>query len=165
MDTRPMIQELQSQQDWREAFPVMHELRPHLKEQEYLDLLRSMAQEGYRLFALRDGGRIVSLAGFAVLTSLSYGSHIWVYDLITAGDARSKGYGRRLLEFIEEFARREGCGIVALSSNMARTDAHRFYEEHLNYEKPSYVFRKRLSESQHHAERVADAYEFRHDEA
>lgn len=153
METKPMIQELQiqelqSQEDWREAFPVMHELRTHLKEQQYLDLLRGMAQEGYRLFALRDGDRLVSLAGVGILTNFSYGRHVWVYDLITVSDARSQGYGRRLLEFIEEFARREGCGIIALSSGLERTEAHRFYEDHLNYEKPSYVFRKRLPAAQ-----------------
>ena len=142
------IQELQSQEDWREAFPVMHELRTHLKEQQYLDLLHNMAQEGYRLFALRAGGRIVSLAGVGVLTNLSYGRHVWVYDLITVSDARSQGHGRRLLEFVEEFAHREGCGMIALSSGLQRTEAHRFYEDHLNYEKPSYVFRKRLGEEQ-----------------
>lgn len=142
-----MIQELQSQEEWREAFPIMRELRTHLNEQQYLDLLRSMAQEGYRLFGLRDGGRIVSLAGIGVLTNLYYGRYVWVYDLVTVSDARSKGYGRRLLEFIEEFAHREGCQIVALSSNLVRLGTHRFYEERMGYEKPSFVFRKKLAEA------------------
>jgi GNAT superfamily N-acetyltransferase len=140
------IQELRSRDEWRESFPVMQELRPHLNELQYLDLLESMTKEGYRLFALRDARRIVSLAGVGVLTNLSHGRHVWVYDLITVTDARSRGYGRCLLEFVEEFARREGCWTVALSSNLQRADAHRFYEWRMGYEKPSYVFRKRLAE-------------------
>lgn len=138
------IQELQSQGEWREAFHVMRELRHDLDEQEYLYLLSRMVEEGYRLFAMRDSGVIVSLAGVAVLTNFSYGRHLWVYDLVTASNTRSKGYGRRLLEFIEEFAHRENCKVVALSSGLGRTDAHRFYQKHMNYEKPSYVFKKPL---------------------
>ncbi|HEY9599069.1 MAG TPA: GNAT family N-acetyltransferase, partial [Cyanophyceae cyanobacterium] len=62
------IEELQTQEEWQEAFPVMRELRCNLDEQAYLDLLSSMVKEGYRLFALRDLGVIVSLAGIAILT-------------------------------------------------------------------------------------------------
>ncbi len=151
------IQELRSWDEWRESFAVMQELRPHLNELQYLDLLESMGKEGYRLFALRDAGRIVSLAGVGILTNLSYGRHVWVYDLVTRGDACSRGYGRRLLEFVEEFSRREGCGTVALLSNLQRTDAHRFYERRMGYEKPSYVFRKRLAEAPRRTENAGDA--------
>lgn len=103
-----------------------------------------MAKEGYRLFSLRDLGVIVALAGIVILTNFSYGRYVWVYDLVTASNARSKGYGKRLLEFIEEFSRCENCKVVALSSRLERTDAHRFYQQHMNYDKPSYIFKKTL---------------------
>lgn len=113
-------------------------------EQEYLRLLESMTEEGYRLFAPRDSGVIVSLAGFVVLTNLYYGHHIWVYDLVTRSNARSKGCSCQLLEFVEEFARQEGC-TVFVSSGRECTNAHRFYEKHMDYEKPtSYVFKRAL---------------------
>lgn len=141
---RMEIQELKSEDELREAFPVMRELRSKVDEREYFRLLEHMVKEGYHLFALRDSGVIVALAGVAVLTNLSYGRHVWVYDLVTTSNARSKGYGRRLLEFVEEFAHQENCKVVALSSGLERTSAHRFYEKHMNYEKPSYVFKKSL---------------------
>ncbi|HEY9664953.1 MAG TPA: GNAT family N-acetyltransferase [Allocoleopsis sp.] len=138
------IEELQTQEEWQEAFPVMRELRCNLDEQAYLDLLSSMVKEGYRLFALRDLGVIVSLAGIAILTNFSYGRYVWVHDLVTASSVRSRGYGGQLLEFIEKFARRENCRVVALSSGLERTDAHRFYQKQMNYDKTSYVFKKTL---------------------
>ncbi len=67
---------------------------------------------------------------------------MWVYDLVTTSKVRSKGYGRHLMKFIEEFARQENCEVVALSSGFERKDAHRFYEERMNYEKCAYVFKK-----------------------
>lgn len=138
------IEELQTQEEWQEAFPVMRELRTTLDEQTYLNLIASMVKEGYRLFALRDSDIIVSLAGIAILTNFSYGRYVWVHDLVTTSNVRSRGYGSRLLEFVEEVARCENCRVVALSSGLERTDAHRFYQKQMNYDKTSYVFKKTL---------------------
>ncbi|MGW0663734.1 N-acetyltransferase family protein [Streptodolium elevatio] len=43
-------------------------------------------------------------------------------------DHRSSGHGRRLVAHAVERARQRGCTLVQLTSNKARTDAHRFYE-------------------------------------
>lgn len=139
------IQELTTREQFCEAYPVMHELRLDLNQDDYLDLLNAMIEEGYRMFALRDEeNAIVALVGIAVLTNFYYGRHVWVYDLVTSGAARSRGYGAQLLGFIEKFAREEGCQTIALSSGMPRVDAHRFYLERMDYTKHGFVFKKIL---------------------
>jgi len=70
--------------------------------------------------------------------------YVWVYDLVTREDRRSRGYGEALLRHIHEWAKRCGCGVVALSSGLQRTRANRFYEEKMGYERTSYVFKKTL---------------------
>jgi GNAT superfamily N-acetyltransferase len=139
------IHEITTAAGRREAYPVMRELRPHLDEAAFLRLLAEMEPQGYRLFALRDHGDIVCLAGIGVLTNLYYGRHVWVYDLVTAAHARSQGHGARLLAFIEDLARDNGCLAVALSSGRTREDAHRFYERE-GYERTSFVFLKHLTD-------------------
>jgi GNAT superfamily N-acetyltransferase len=138
------VRELGTEDEMRAVYPLMAELRPQVTEERYLALLRSMVQEGYRLFALRDAGIEVALAGVGVGTNLYFGRYMWVFDLITSDRVRSRGYGRALLEHVERVARDEGCEMVALSSGVQRTDAHRFYEQHMGYERASYVFRKSL---------------------
>jgi len=138
------IKELKSEKELKESYPVMHELRDNLSENEYLNLIKLMVNNGYRLFALIDSDQIVSLAGIQILTNFYYDKHIWIYDLVTKQSERSKGYGKNLLEFIESLAREENCKTVALSSGLERTDAHKFYEYHMNYGKPSYVFTKSI---------------------
>jgi len=138
------MQELTTDADFRDAYAVMRELRTGLSLEAYLALLEPMRREGYRLIALRDQGEIMALAGIILLTNFYDGRHIYVYDLVTRSDARSRGYGERLLTHVEDLARAEGCTHVTLSSGMQRVDAHRFYESRMGYTRASYVFRKAL---------------------
>lgn len=43
-------------------------------------------------------------------------------------DARGQGLGERLITWAVEEARRRGCALVQLTSDVSRVDAHRFYE-------------------------------------
>ncbi|WP_128983722.1 GNAT family N-acetyltransferase [Streptomyces roseicoloratus] len=43
-------------------------------------------------------------------------------------DERGSGLGSRLIEWAVEKSREEGCRLVQLTSDVTRTDAHRFYE-------------------------------------
>jgi ribosomal protein S18 acetylase RimI-like enzyme len=138
------IRQLSLEHEVREAFPVMHQLRTHLSEDLFYELFLQMQKEGYTLFANYHNDKIVALAGFAMLTNLYDGKHVYLYDLITDQEERSKGYGEELLAFLESFAVQNNGNCVVLSSNVNRIDAHRFYEEKMHYEKPSYVFKKRF---------------------
>lgn len=139
------VVELRGRADLRRAWPVMRELRGHLSEERWLELVAVMEPEGYRLLALEDDdGTIQALAGIRVGTNLYYGRHVWVDELVTAAGARSLGHGRALLAHVEELAVAEGCEVVGLSSGLKRVDAHRFYEEHTAYDRAGYVFTKQV---------------------
>ncbi|MEV0219434.1 GNAT family N-acetyltransferase [Streptomyces sp. NPDC050704] len=43
-------------------------------------------------------------------------------------DERGSGLGTRFIEWAVDLSRREGCRLVQLTSDVTRTDAHRFYE-------------------------------------
>jgi GNAT superfamily N-acetyltransferase len=47
-----------------------------------------------------------------------------------AAEHRSAGIGTALLEAAVQRARQAGCYRVQLTSNVLRTDAHRFYQRH-----------------------------------
>lgn len=138
------IQELVAEDEWRAAFSVMSQLRTHLTEETYLDYLCQMTAEGYRLFARVVDGDIVALAGIQIQVDMYYGRHVWVCELITDTGHRSEGHGLALLTFVEQWADERGCDLVALSSGIQRTDAHRFYEEQAGMERASYVYKQPL---------------------
>lgn len=139
------VVELRGRDDFRRAWPVMRDLRGHLSEERWLELMELMRPDGYRLLALEDdAGAIQALAGIRVSTNLYYGRHVWVDELVTAPDARSLGHGRTLLGHVEELAVAEGCEVVGLSSGLRRVDAHRFYEERMDYDRAAFVFTKQV---------------------
>jgi GNAT superfamily N-acetyltransferase len=123
----------------------MNELRTHLIDiSEYENILEEMRRGGYRMFAVVEDDEYVALAGIAIRTNFYYGRFLYVYDLITSEKVRSRGHGKLLLEHLEELARLDGCQTIALSSGVQRSDAHRFYEDKMGYDRVSYVFKKTL---------------------
>ncbi|MGG0643036.1 GNAT family N-acetyltransferase [Sporosarcina gallistercoris] len=134
---------LTTEEELIEAFPIMNQLRTHLDQEEYLELVyESGAKERYQMLGLRDNGKLKAVIGFKPMITLYYGRSLWVCDLVTDKSARSKGYGDKLLTHVEQWGKTHNYESIALSSGLQRTSAHRFYEEKMHYSKVSVVFKK-----------------------
>jgi GNAT superfamily N-acetyltransferase len=106
---------------------VMRQLRTAVAVDDYLPTIRRMMQDGYRLAALHDGGEVRAVAGFRCFEMLYVGRLMYVDDLSTDQDARSRGHGRALLEWLKAEATARGCVQLHLDSGVQREQAHRFY--------------------------------------
>ncbi|HEX3719688.1 MAG TPA: GNAT family N-acetyltransferase [Verrucomicrobiae bacterium] len=109
------------------CFPVMHELRRRLDLSSFLAAVGRMKSQGYRLAFLADPD-VRSVTGFRTMEMLITGPVIYVDDLVTAAAHRSRGYGKALLAWLLDEAKRQGCQYLDLDSGLKRIDAHRFYE-------------------------------------
>lgn len=110
------------------CYPVMRELRPHLKETEFLARVRSLQNSGYQLVFAQQPEGVVAVAGFWIRENLAWGRFLYVDDLVTLASHRSQGVGSRFLAWLREYAIQEGCQQLHLDSGTQRKDAHRFYE-------------------------------------
>lgn len=139
------IKELKSKEEILQAYPVMRQLRSHLDEQEYQQLVEeAQKHEGYTMYAIFDEKELAGVIGFQPMITLYYGRFIWVCDLVTDQNKRSKGFGESLLTYVHKWAKENGYAHVALSSGLQRFEVHSFYEEKMGYDKASYVFKKSL---------------------
>ncbi len=129
------------------CFDVMSELRGHLKRSEFVSLVRNMESEGYRMAYVQEAGQVVAVAGYRISTNFYMGKHLYVDDLVTAGRARSRGYGEELVEWLRVQARAAGCQFFDLDSGVQRRRAHKFYFKH-GFSIASYHFSERLDESE-----------------
>jgi len=109
------------------CYPVMAELRPHVKPDEFISRVRrQMESAGYQLACLTDG-EVKAVAGFRISECLAWGKFLYVDDLVAQSDDRSKGYGGALFDWLIEYAKGEDCDEFHLDSGVQRFAAHRFY--------------------------------------
>ena len=121
----------ESAADISRCFPVMVYLRPYLVAEEFVDRVEAQRAQGYRLAYLLDGdgdeGTVVAVAGFRVMGMLATGRTLYVDDLVTDETQRSRGYGKAMLDWLQNYAREEGCETFSLDSGTHRQEAHAFY--------------------------------------
>ena len=123
----PSIREAATEDEITRCFPVLRQLRPHLEEARFVATVRAQQEEGYRLVCREQSGRVEAVAGFRIYGNLVGGRILYVDDLVTDAEARSRGHGKALLDWLAERARAEGCSFLELDSGVQRFDAHRFY--------------------------------------
>jgi GNAT superfamily N-acetyltransferase len=115
------------------AFEAMRALRPHFGDEDAFVMRVNQVQrpEGYRIVAAFDPPekRASAVAGFRSGHNLAWGSFLYVDDLSTLPDARRRGHGAALMQWLLDEARRLGCDSFHLDSGVGaeRTDAHRLY--------------------------------------
>lgn len=109
------------------ACHVMRQLRPHLDADRFVNQVRRQQASGYELVVLEADGAVQAVAGFRVLEQLVRGRVLYVDDLVTDADARSRGYGDALIDWLVVHARAAGCTALELDSGVQRHGAHRFY--------------------------------------
>lgn len=115
-------------EDLRLAFPAIKELRPFLTEPEYMTMVNRMIAGGYHLAMLElKDGTVPCVGGFRIDEMFHRGKGVYVDDLSTLEQHRSKGYGAKVLDFIIRYARNQGCECIHLDSGVQRFAAHRFY--------------------------------------
>lgn len=138
-----MIERAETEEAILACHGVMAELRPHVARAEFLATVRAMQKDGLRLACVRDGGRVVAVAGYRISTNLFCGKHLYVDDLVTAESERSKGHGKALLAWLRALAVEEDCDVFHLDSGVQRKRAHAFYLRE-GLELASYHFSERL---------------------
>ncbi len=138
------LRELVSEEELRSTFEVVRQLRPHLTQENYVSELRAVLDGGARMVGCFDGERVVGCGVFREMRKLYTGKSIYVDDLVTDEQSRSRGVGKALLEWVEEEARRLGIEWVTLDSGVQRERAHKFYVRE-GYSIACFNFKKRVS--------------------
>lgn len=109
------------------CYRVMAQLRPHVSEDEFLPRVKRQATiAGYQIAYLVDR-EVKAVAGFRISECLAWGKFLYVDDLVSEANERSKGYGSKLFDWLVNHAQEKKCDQFHLDSAVQRFDAHRFY--------------------------------------
>ncbi|GAA0870751.1 GNAT family N-acetyltransferase [Brevundimonas basaltis] len=110
----------------------------------YLDAFAAIEADPNQMLAVATAGeRVVGTLQISFIPGLSR-KGMWrgqIEGVRIAADLRGAGLGRRAFEWAIEACRARGCGLVQLTTDRKRPEAHRFYEQlgftasHLGYKK------------------------------
>jgi GNAT superfamily N-acetyltransferase len=107
---------------------------------QYLNAFRVVdADANQFLLVVDDGSGIVGTLQLTFIAGLARGGlkRGLVEAVRVASDRRGEKIGEAMFAWVLEKCRRESCGIVQLTTDKSRTDAHRFYDR-LGFE-PSHI--------------------------
>lgn len=110
----------------------------------YVDAFNAIDADPNQLLAVAvDGAEVIGTLQITFLAGLSH-KGAWrgqIEAVRIASHRRSGGIGRQMIEWAIGECRARGCGLVQLTTDRSRADAHRFYEDlgftgsHLGYKK------------------------------
>lgn len=124
------IETVQNDADILKCRGAIQALRPLLTDDIYTEAVRQTLADNRQIIFIEDGTPdAAAVAVFETGYNLFRGKYIYIDDLSTLPTQRGKGYAGMLLDWIAEYARKEGFHEIHLDSgvNAGRTDAHRLY--------------------------------------
>lgn len=90
-------------------------------------------------------GQVAGWIGIGVFRAVELETFAEITGLIVDEDTRSCGIGKMLLDAADKWARRVGCPVISVRSNVTRDRAHQFYTNNgYEYVKTQKELRKKL---------------------
>ena len=117
----------ESDADLARISDVLLELRGTFTKEALIAQIKAQQEAGYRVAYVESAGEVLCVAGFVIGMKLAWGKHLYVDDLVTAERHRSRGAGKRMLDWLKTHALALGCRQLQLDSGVQRFAAHRFY--------------------------------------
>lgn len=124
------IRFVQSDPEIVSCWEVVKELRPHLLQDQFLQQVKEMMEDGFRMIYIPAPdipSKAAAFAGYRNSYKLFNGKTIYIDDLCTLPEYRGRGYAGQLLDFIHQLAKESDKTAVVLDSGYHRNDAHRLY--------------------------------------
>ncbi|QUJ69795.1 GNAT family N-acetyltransferase (plasmid) [Photobacterium sp. GJ3] len=119
--------QLETHPDIQGVLNVLLQLRPQYNSASLLAQITQQMAQGYQVIYVKSAEQVMGVAGFVVTEKLAWGKAIYVDDLVTDQQHRSKGVGECLLQWLKDYGRAQGCQQLHLDSGVQRFPAHRFY--------------------------------------
>lgn len=124
-----VVQIVKTESDILKCRSAVQALRPSLTDDIYDEAVQKTLADNRQIVFIEEDNEAAAIAVFETGYNLFRGKYIYIDDLSTLPGHRGKGYAGILVDWIMEYAQKEGFNEVHLDSGVsaARTDAHRLY--------------------------------------
>lgn len=128
--------------------PLASELNPDIPDHILRERLEEMFSLSYKCFGAYLDGKLIGICGAWITTRLYSGKQIELDNLIIAHEYRSKGFGSRFLDAIDQWAKEQGCLSCELNSYIANSRSHKLYLNR-GFQTLGYHFVKKYEDNAH----------------
>ncbi len=135
--------EIQTEEDFEKAYLLLRELAPSLERKQFMKSLKNEHAANHKLFGLKDTEEMVSVAAVWILLTGLNEKIFWIHAYVTAASKRSHGYGSKLLNYLEEYAKNEGFSEIRVHAHRQR--AISFWQEKKGFEPFSQILHRKIN--------------------
>ncbi len=107
-------------------FSVIH---PTLPKQRLLRQLEEMMQQGYQCAMAFHKEHCIGVVGIWIQTKFYVGKHVEYDNFFVIPSYRGKGVGKKLLKFVDKYAREMGCISAELTCDINEHESRKFWEK------------------------------------
>ena len=103
-------------------------LNPKLTLEKVKEYQKEMFNfQNYRCFGLFLDDKLIGISSGWITVRLYSGKQLEVDNVIIDNNLQSKGYGKKLFEFIEKWAKENSCKTIELNTYVQNSKSHKFY--------------------------------------
>lgn len=127
-----------------EILLITHQLNPKTEKSVLKKrLINMLSYPNYQCFGFYVKENLIGVAGTWITERLYSGKQIELDHVAIKETHHSKGYGKKLLNLIEKWAKEIGCQTVELNTYTQNTRSHKFYYEK-EYKILGFHFQKKI---------------------
>ena len=126
------------------VIPLLCILNTTISERVIQERLGEMVGQGYKCVGAFSENNLIGICGLWILTKYYVGKHIEPDNMVILPEYRSMGLGARLMAWVYEYAKSQGCVASELNCYLSNEKGHAFWERE-GYKKIAYHFQKKFA--------------------
>lgn len=123
--------------------PLLKVLSNTIPDEVLKQRLDEMLTQGYKCIGIFDGDYLIGICGIWILTKYYVGKHIEPDNVIISPEYQNQNLGTKLMAWIYDYAKRNGCVASELNCYINNKEAHKFWEKE-GYEVIALHFQKKF---------------------
>jgi len=122
------MRNLTTKEEMLSAFPLVNLMYKKMTLSEFSSALDEMISlSNYKMIAAFEGEKMIGVSGYWIASMLYCGLYLQASNLVVADDYRSRGIGKKILNYLEEKAVAENCKKIVLDSYTENKKSHPLY--------------------------------------
>lgn len=122
-----IVRELKSKEEMLQQIDVLKDLYPTITLDDYSRDLDQMLPHNYGQVGVFENDVCLGISGFWIGTKLWCGKYLELDNIVVRTEARSKGVGQLLFDYLSNKAIEENCHMMSLDSYTTNYKAHKFF--------------------------------------